>query len=279
MKNKFIYIIYLCFFVSLPINSNLEAKEIFNFNVSEIEITQNGNIFKGYNGGEAFSDDGISIKAETFEYNKISKTLISSGNVQLNDENKNIIIKAKKILYFKNLEKVIAEGNVQLIDENRNNNLRDYINYINENPHDTSGLVLAKYGINKLFKNQENINLVKDAMYGATNEVGGTSFASRLKDKKFIFAGKTGSSQVKRFTEAQREAEVKQEQLDYKSRDHALFVAFAPVSDPTYAISVVVEHGGSGSSAAAPIAKKVIKRVLERHQARENINILTTPEA
>ncbi len=120
MKNKFIYIIYLCFFVSLPINSNLEAKEIFNFNVSEIEITQNGNIFKGYNGGEAFSDDGISIKAETFEYNKISKTLISSGNVQLNDENKNIIIKAKKILYFKNLEKVIAEGNVQLIDENRN---------------------------------------------------------------------------------------------------------------------------------------------------------------
>ena len=166
-----------------------------------------------------------------------------------------------------------------VIDENRNNNLRDYINYINENPHDTSGLVLAKYGINKLFKNQENINFVKDAMYGATNEVGGTSFASRLKDKKFIFAGKTGSSQVKRFTQAQREAEVKQEQLDYKSRDHALFVAFAPVSNPRYAISVVVEHGGSGSSAAAPIAKKVIKKVLERHQARENINILTTPEA
>ena len=72
--------------------------------------------------------------------------------------------------------------------------------------------------------------------------------------------------------EAQREAEVKQEQLDYKDRDHALFVAFAPVSDPKYAISVVVEHGGTGSSAAAPIAKKVIKKVLERHSLRKSSN-------
>ena len=94
---------------------------------------------------------------------------------------------------------------------------------------------------------------------------------SRIDDKKFTFAGKTGSSQIKRFTEAQREAEVKQESLDYKSRDHALFVAFAPFNDPKYAISVVVEHGGSGSKAAAPIAKKVIKKVLERHSLRQSI--------
>ena len=78
-------------------------------------------------------------------------------------------------------------------------------------------------------------------------------------------------SQIKKFTEAQREAEVKQESLDYKSRDHALFIAFAPVSDPKYAISVVVEHGGSGSKAAAPIAKKIIKKVLERHELRLQI--------
>ena len=50
----------------------------------------------------------------------------------------------------------------------------------------------------------------------------------------------------------------------------AWFVAFAPVSDPRYAISVLVEHGGSGSSAAAPIAKKIIKKVLERHQQRDS---------
>ena len=51
-----------------------------------------------------------------------------------------------------------------------------------------------------------------------------------------------------------------------------MFIAFAPVSDPKYAISVVVEHGGSGGSAAAPIAKKVIKKVLERHELRREIN-------
>ena len=109
-------------------------------------------------------------------------------------------------------------------------------------------------------------------MFSSSNEPGGTSYRSRLEDKRYMFAGKTGSSQIKRFTEEQREAEVKQENVPYKSRDHALFIAFAPVSDPKYAISVVVEHGGSGSKAAAPIAKKVIKKVLERHNLRQSIN-------
>ena len=83
-----------------------------------------------------------------------------------------------------------------------------------------------------------------------------------------MFAGKTGSSQIKKFTKEQREAEVKQSDISYLERDHAWFVAFAPVKDPKYAISVLVEHGGSGSKAAAPIAKKIIKKVLERHQLR-----------
>ena len=109
-------------------------------------------------------------------------------------------------------------------------------------------------------------------MFSATNEPGGTSYRSRINDKKFMFAGKTGSSQVKRFTELQRELEIKQNEIVYEDRDHALFVAFAPVKDPKYAISVVVEHGGSGSSAAAPIAKKVIKKVLERHELRVNVS-------
>ena len=105
-------------------------------------------------------------------------------------------------------------------------------------------------------------------MFAATNEPGGTSYRSRFDNSKFTFAGKTGSSQVKKFTQAQREAEIKQNELEYKERDHALFVAFAPYKDPRYAISVLVEHGGSGSSAAAPIAKKIIKKVIERHDLR-----------
>ena len=111
-------------------------------------------------------------------------------------------------------------------------------------------------------------------MCSSSNEPGGTSYRHRMEDPKFTFAGKTGSSQIKRFTEAQREAEVKQIELNYKDRDHALFIAFAPYKDPKYAISVVVEHGGSGGSSAAPIAKKVIKKVLERHDLREEINYL-----
>ena len=132
-------------------------------------------------------------------------------------------------------------------------------------------LLVSNFDLKPLFKNQENIKIIKDAMYSSSNEPEGTSYGSRLEDKRFTFAGKTGSSQIKKFTEAQREAEVKQESLKYKDRDHALFIAFAPVNDPKYAISVVVEHGGSGSKAAAPIAKKVIKKVLERHSLRETI--------
>ena len=75
---------------------------------------------------------------------------------------------------------------------------------------------------------------------------------------------------MKRFTEKQRELEVKNEDLPYEERDHALFVAFAPYNDPRYSISVVVEHGGSGSKSAAPIAKKVIQKVLERHPLRDS---------
>ena len=51
-----------------------------------------------------------------------------------------------------------------------------------------------------------------------------------------------------------------------------MFIAFAPVKDPKYAISVVVEHGGTGSSSAAPVAKKIIKKVLQRHSLRDSIN-------
>ena len=152
------------------------------------------------------------------------------------------------------------------------NKLKEYIKYKNENPDSALpiDLLVANFNLNPLFKNQENINFVKDAMFASTNEPGGTSYKSRLKDKKFRFAGKTGSSQVKRFTIEQRKLEIKQKDLDYKDRDHALFIAFAPYENPKYAISVVIEHGGSGSSAAAPIAKKIIKKVLERDKLRES---------
>ena len=163
-----------------------------------------------------------------------------------------------------------------IFDKNKND-LKDYIQFKNENPNQTLpiDLVIKNFNLKPLFVNQKNINIVKDAMFSSSNEPGGTSYRHRMENPKFTFAGKTGSSQIKRFTEAQREAEVKQADLNYKDRDHALFIAFAPYKDPKYAISVVVEHGGSGGSTAAPIAKKIIKKVLERHDLREELNNLS----
>ena len=161
-----------------------------------------------------------------------------------------------------------------VVDENNQaNNLQKYLEFREKNPNDQDSIDLQVFNFNlePLFRNQENINFVKDAMFAASNEAGGTSYGSRHRDKKFMFAGKTGSSQIKRFTAAQREAEVKQAEITYKERDHAWFVAFAPVNDPKYAISVLVEHGGSGSSAAAPVAKKVIKKIIERHKLRKDL--------
>ena len=162
----------------------------------------------------------------------------------------------------------------RIIVDGKKDNLRNYLKHKSENPNDPlpTDLLVSNFNLEPLFKNQEHINLIKDAMFSSSNEPGGTSYIHRFDDPKYTFAGKTGSSQIKRFTEEQREAEVKQESLPYKDRDHALFVAFAPYKNPQYAISVLVEHGGSGGKAAAPIAKKVIKKVLERHELRRDAN-------
>jgi len=162
----------------------------------------------------------------------------------------------------------------RIIFDKENNNLRDYLGFKWKNPKEPvpEELLVKNLNLKPLFDDKKNIDIVKDAMFSSSNEPGGTSYRHRMENPKFTFAGKTGSSQIKRFTEAQREAEVKQADLNYKDRDHALFIAFAPYKNPKYAISVVVEHGGSGGSAAAPIAKKIIKKVIERHDLRKEIN-------
>ena len=122
-----------------------------------------------------------------------------------------------------------------------------------------------------LFRNQENIKFVLEAMSASTNEVMGTSYGSRIDDPKYRFAGKTGTAQVKRITEEARELDLKTSQIPYEERDHALYVAFGPYKNPRYAVSVFVEHGGSGSSTAAPIAKKLFKIIIDRHELREKV--------
>ena len=121
-----------------------------------------------------------------------------------------------------------------------------------------------------LYANSKNIKIVQDAMFASTNEVRGTSYKSRIDDLKYQFAGKTGTAQVKKITKKDRELDLKTSEIPYEERDHALYVAYGPYKQPRYALSVIVEHGGSGSATAAPLAKKLFKKVIDRHEVRKN---------
>jgi len=121
----------------------------------------------------------------------------------------------------------------------------------------------------QLFKDKKNIKIIQQAMFSSTNEIGGTSYRSRIDNPKYQFAGKTGTAQVKRISKRERELDLKIDQIPYKNRDHALYVAYGPYKNPRYAVSIIVEHGGSGSKAAAPMAKKLFKLIIDRDKLRE----------
>jgi len=157
---------------------------------------------------------------------------------------------------FKIYPKIIVEENSKTAEEIR------FI--MNENRTQ-----LNKKEHEPLFKSSKNINLVREAMFASTNEVRGTSYRSRIEDPKYQFAGKTGTSQVRRITKLDRELDLKTFEIPYNERDHALYIAFGPYKNPRYALSIVIEHGGSGSSTAAPIAKKLFKLIIDRHELRE----------
>ncbi len=108
-----------------------------------------------------------------------------------------------------------------------------------------------------------NLALVREGMDSVVNSRRGTALKSRIYDEAGRMAGKTGTSQVRRITMAERaRGVIRNDQLPWNRRDHALFVAYAPVSAPRVAIAVIVEHGGGGSTAAAPIARDIMLRAL-----------------
>jgi penicillin-binding protein 2 len=103
---------------------------------------------------------------------------------------------------------------------------------------------------------REYLQLVQEGMRRVVNEPGGTAYGKRIETKGFEMAGKTGTSQV--ISKREKEMSVAE---NAANANHAIFVGFAPVGNPKYAISVAVEHGGGGSATAAPIAKDVIMEV------------------
>ncbi len=114
-----------------------------------------------------------------------------------------------------------------------------------------------------------HLNLMRKAMAAVTNSPYGTAFRARIQENGFEMGGKTGTVQVRRISKAERELGVKKnKELEWHERDHALFVGYAPVHAPRYAVSVVVEHGGGGSSTAAPIARDILLEVQRRDPSR-----------
>ena len=98
-------------------SSSIYAAEVFNFDVTEVEIIEEGNKFLGKNGGTATSNDGTVIKANNFEYDKLRNILIAIGDVEIDDKKENIIITSQKVTYFKNKEFIFSEGQSQAISE------------------------------------------------------------------------------------------------------------------------------------------------------------------
>ncbi|MEO0393322.1 MAG: penicillin-binding protein 2 [Pseudomonadota bacterium] len=122
---------------------------------------------------------------------------------------------------------------------------------------------------------KRHLDIVLQAMSRVTNHPRGTAYRARIREDEMAMAGKTGTAQVKRISMADRLAGVKNEDLPWKFRHHALFVGYAPLDRPRYACAVVVDHGGGGSSTAAPIARDLLKAVQERRPADPNPGVIT----
>jgi penicillin-binding protein 2 len=129
---------------------------------------------------------------------------------------------------------------------------------------DPDGQVIKKFEPTvdvELIGMDKYLALIRDGLIGAVNDPHGTARAAQLKN--ITVAGKTGTAQV---VTMEKFKEVKEEDVAYKHRDHAWFTSFAPAENPEIAVTVLVEHGGHGGSAAAPVAKKV----MERYFAKKN---------
>lgn len=121
--------------------------------------------------------------------------------------------------------------------------------------------------------NPHALALVLDGMNAVVNEPGGTAYAARITEPGFAMGGKSGTSQVRHISVYEHGHGVrKSNQLPWKDRDHALFVAFAPVGAPRYVCATVVEHGGAsgggGSAVAAPICRDILLEAQRRDPAR-----------
>ena len=166
MKNNiYKYLILIFLYIFLPIKSY--SLEQFNFDITNIEILENGNLFKGRDKGIITSENGIVINADSFEYNKIKNILNANGNVRIEDKIQKIIIFTDSITYLKNLEIILTKNNSKAITEDKKIITADNFKYEkNKNIMNANGSVYLEdknqdYSISAeeitYFKNEEKI--------------------------------------------------------------------------------------------------------------------------
>ena len=119
MKNNIKYLIIII--INILTLSSSNGDEPFNFNVTELQITDNGNTISGFKGGTVTTDDGLKIDANNFKYDKLLNILNAHGNVKITDTLNNYIILSEKITYVKEQEKIFTNGKTQAILESRYN--------------------------------------------------------------------------------------------------------------------------------------------------------------
>ena len=161
MKNSIKVFLYI-FLINFIFFNNSFSKESFEFNVTEIEIKENGNNIKGFNRGTIISDNGIIISADTFNYNKKSNFLSAEGNVSIEDKLNNYLILTDKINYDKNNELIITFKKSEAIIENITINAVTFEFDKNKNILNAITNVQIVDKINDVLIFSENINYIID---------------------------------------------------------------------------------------------------------------------
>ena len=190
MKNNFFTVTLLIFY--LIFKFNLVYADEFNFDVTEIEILDNGKIFKGLKRGKVTTNDGLVLNADEFEYNKVTNILIANGNVKISDQINNYLITSNKIIYLRNKNIIFTSGNSKVESINDNlNMIADNLEYDKiQNKITAEGNVFIEDKINKnqifadkisYFKNEEKI-----LTFGKTRALIDTKYNFNSKDVTFL---------------------------------------------------------------------------------------------
>ncbi|CAK7193401.1 Peptidoglycan D,D-transpeptidase MrdA [Commensalibacter sp. Nvir] len=123
------------------------------------------------------------------------------------------------------------------------------------------------------------LNFIRSGMYAVVNEPRGSGIKAKLDYNGMVLAGKTGTAQVTRVSRAMRESgHFNSASLPWKFRPHALFMCFAPYDNPQYALSVIVEHGNAAASVAAPLARDIMLKTLQRDPANKTESLLSSSD-